>query len=136
MECAALLLNSSHVVLNEEADELDAGEGECTAVDAWTVAMLLSATSRLPELSAWCSLRRSLLLDEGIRARARLLIRAVGERAMPLARMLPEGFSEAAPEGKRSDAGAPCLDRRNAALGDFSTSRAIGMVLPASFTSA
>ena len=109
LECAAHLLNSSHVVLNEEADELDAGEGECTVVDAWTVAMLLSATSRLPELSAWCSLRRPLLLDEGMRARARQLIRAVGERAMPLARMLPEGFSEAAPEGKRSDAGAPAL---------------------------
>ncbi len=109
LECAAHLLNSSHVVLNEEADELDAGEGECTVVDAWTVALLLSATSRLPELSAWCSLRRPLLLDEGMRARARQLIRAVGERAMPLARMLPEGFSEAAPEGKRSDAEAPAL---------------------------
>mgnify|MGYP007124149059 CR=1 FL=1 len=36
----------------------------------------------------------------------------------------------------RASARRGCLDRRNAALGDFSTSRAIGMVLPASSASA
>lgn len=94
LECAAHLLNSSHVVLNEEADELDITDGECTAVDAWIIALHLSATSRLSELSAWFSMHRDLLLDEGLGARSRQLVLAVGERATALVRMLPGGFCD------------------------------------------
>lgn len=109
LECAAHLLNSSRVVLDEEADEFDVVDGECTVVDAWTVALHLSATSRLSELSAWFSLHRGLLLDDGIRSLARQLIHAVGERATALVRMLPSGFCEAESKGAATPFAPPDL---------------------------
>lgn len=109
LECAAHLLNSPHVVLDEEADEIDVSSGECTVVDAWIVALHLSATSRLSELSAWFSMHRDLLLDESVRALARQLMDAVGERASALSRMLPDGYDDASMRGGAAPLGSPAL---------------------------
>ena len=76
--------------LDEEADLLDLSDAAAGPVDAWAVALRLSAARRQSELSAWCSMNKSVLLSKDFTVFARQAMASIGERAAMMRRALPE----------------------------------------------
>lgn len=93
LERSAFIVNSSKIARIEEAGAIDLSEEGVTAVHAWSVALLLASAGQSSELSAWCSLHKEKLLSERFRVRAQQALRAVGDYAEALRRLLPVGFA-------------------------------------------
>lgn len=90
LECCAHVLNAPRMSLDEEADLLDLSDAAAGPVDAWAVALRLSAARRQSELSAWCSMNKSVLLSKDFTVFARQAMASIGERAAMMRRALPE----------------------------------------------
>lgn len=108
LEHVAHLKHASRFALNEEAELVDLAPGSCTALNAWQVALSLSAARFDAELAAWYSLHKEQLLERALLPIARLACQVLGERAASLLHLLPAqmraylmGASEREP-GERS----------------------------------
>lgn len=89
LECCAFVLNTPRATLVEEASLLDMVQEAPTSIDAWVTACKLAGARLLPELSAWCSLNKDQLLLPEAKVLGRQAIRALGDCARPIERMLP-----------------------------------------------
>ena len=93
---AALIASTAHIRecsrirACEEAEALDLGAADVSPVEAWSGALLLSAARYDAELGAWFSLHKAQLFDDGIRLPARLALKAMGAKADPLRRLIPQ----------------------------------------------
>ncbi len=89
LECVASLRNSSRTAVRARAELLDLASGPCAPVEAWTVALTLSAAGFEAELAAWFSLHRSELLETAVRTPVRLALSVLRERADAVRRLIP-----------------------------------------------
>lgn len=89
LECCAFVLNTPRATLVGEASLLDMAQEAPTPVDAWVTVCKLAGARLLPELSAWCSLNKDQLLLPEAKVLGRQAIRALGDCARPIERMLP-----------------------------------------------
>ena len=89
LEHVAHLKHASRFALNEEAELVTLAPGPCTALEAWHVALSLSAARFDAELAAWYSLHKEQLLERAYRPIARVACQVLGERAASLLHLLP-----------------------------------------------
>ncbi|MBY4797123.1 hypothetical protein K6V98_01925 [Collinsella sp. AGMB00827] len=89
LERTAIVLNSSRVTLREEAESLNLSHLADDPAEAWCVALQLSAARFDSDLSAWFSLNRATLLDEGFRPVVRLALALAAARSAALRRLIP-----------------------------------------------
>ena len=124
LERAAAIVNTSRIVLGEEADTMDLAREDCDIAEAWCMTMHLSAAHYDAELSAWFSLHKDEMLDERFCPLARQALLVIGDRAESVRHLLPKRaqpkylMSSAADEGidlfetvgsSRSEVGQVCL---------------------------
>ncbi len=93
LEQVATLLNSSRVMIREEADVLDLSRTTDDPAEAWSIALMLSAADYDSDLSVWYSVHREVLLEAGFRPLARLALSVMGKRADPMRRLLPSAIA-------------------------------------------
>ena len=93
LECVSFILNTSKMGVGDEAELLDLSQESCSPVEAWRVALLLSAARYDSELSAWYSIHKATLLEARFRPIARLALAAIGDRANSMRRLLPFGIA-------------------------------------------
>ena len=103
LEKIAYICNTSRVALSEEAELIDLSPASCRPSAAWTTALSLAAVRFDAELSAWMSLHRKEMLDEGIRPAARLALRALGVPAAAIVRLIPEHLQAAFKTGASAE---------------------------------
>ena len=89
LERTAYLMGTSRMGIRDEAELLDLSAKVSDPIDAWTVAMHLSAARFDSDLSAWFSLHKKLLLCERVRPRVRLALSLLGAGAASVRRLLP-----------------------------------------------
>ena len=89
LDKVAFLLNTSHVTICDEAELLDLTQDVRSPIDAWLVAVHLSAAHFDSELAAWYSIHKSMLLEPRFQPIARLALTALGHRADAMRRLLP-----------------------------------------------
>lgn len=89
LERVANIRGISRFAVREEAGMLDLTPGEIGVEQAWVTALYLSAARCEPELSAWYSLYRDVLLTPSFRLFARLAMSLLGEQADAMRRLIP-----------------------------------------------
>lgn len=92
LERSAYIVNTAKFALSEEADLVDLSREQVDAAEAWSVALLLSASGHASELSAWYSVHKATMLEAQFRPMAHQAMRAVGDCADALRCMLPASF--------------------------------------------
>lgn len=90
LERAAAIVNTSRIVLGEEAEAMDLAREDCSIAEAWCTTMHLSAARYDAELAAWFSLHREGMLDERFCPLARQALRAIGDYANSVRHLLPK----------------------------------------------
>lgn len=109
LERVAFILNTSKVGVCDEAELLDLTQRTYEPVEAWSVALILSAAHFDAELSAWYSIHKAVLLEARFCPVARLALAAIGERANSLRRLLPARMATRYLLGNESPAQAHAL---------------------------
>lgn len=89
LERISHICNTSRVALSEEAEVIDLSRTSCRPSEAWATALSLAAVRFDAELAAWMSLHKHEMLEPGVRGAARLALRALGERAGSIVRLIP-----------------------------------------------
>ena len=89
LEKVAFILNTSQLSIGEEAETLDLTKAAQGPVDAWLVALHLSAARHDAELSAWYSIHKEIMLEPRFRPLARLALTAIGHRGDSVRSMMP-----------------------------------------------
>lgn len=90
LECCAHVMNASCANLSDEVEFFDLSQEATSFVDAWVIAITLSAAHRVGELTAWCSLNKRIMLAKEYSGFARQTVAALGDRVVSLARLLPQ----------------------------------------------
>lgn len=89
LEKVAFILNTSQIGIGDEAETIDLTQDVQTPVEAWLVALQLSAARYDAELAAWYSIHKQTMLDQRFRPLARLALTAVGHRGDAVRGLMP-----------------------------------------------
>lgn len=89
LDHTAHVCNTSRMSLRQEAELLDIGAQLDSALGLWGMLFTLSAAQCDAQVSAWYSLNRARLLDAQVGALVRLALRALGDRADAIRRIMP-----------------------------------------------